>query len=287
MNRPLACALLLGWILLGSNLLAGCSPAREKVEHDGTSTARVEGEPALCDPAHPGIEQGSIDGGGTGTGDAIRTGAITLASEGDCRRVALALLQTGGAPAGSAGHLTGAFDRANGLVRIPLPPQVKEAAQADTTFADRSVAAAYVVHGLQGEFFLDVHLAQPVMAWAHALDNPARLFVDVSPGGGAVPTAAPHAKNVVVIEPRKGAATYPLVIRGYGRTFEANVVARIAQNDSVRAMTHGTAADWSTTWGEFELTIASGPSGAVTLFVGEDSAEDGSPIGVRIPLVMQ
>jgi len=87
-----------------------------------------------------------------------------------------------------------------------------------------------------------------------------------------------------VLEPRAGAVSYPLKIRGYARTFEANVIARLSVGDRVVARTHGTAADYATTWGEFELTIARGPSGDVDLFVGEDSAADGTPVGVTILL---
>ena len=54
-----------------------------------------------------------------------------------------------------------------------------------------------------------------------------------------------------------------------------------------KLLVHGTAADWATTWGEFELTIPRGPSGRVDLFVGEDSAKDGTPIGVTIPLTLR
>jgi hypothetical protein len=277
MNRLLAASLML--------LLGACSPARDTAQHASSTTSHKEGEPTLCDPAHPGSEGGSLDAGGTGPGDAARTGRFTLARKGDCRRLALALLLADGSAAASGGHVTGAFDRANGIVRIPLPRGITDVAQADSAFKDGSLAAAYVVHGLQDGFFLDVHVAHPVLASAHALEAPARLFVDVTPGGGAVPTAAPRARNVVVIEPRKGPASYPLVIRGYARTFEANVIARFAGSDSVRA--HTTAADWSTTWGEFELTIPEGPLGAIELFVGEDSAKDGTPIGVTIPLEMR
>jgi Immunoglobulin-like domain of bacterial spore germination len=280
MNRLPLVTLVLVPLLLGA-----CSKGRDTVEHASSTTASKEGEPALCDPAHPGSEGGSLDAGGTGQGEAARAGRFTLAKKGECRRVALALLAADGSAAPSGGHITGAFDRAHGIVRIPLPRGITEVSQADTAFADGYVSSAYIVHGLQDGFFLDVHLASPVLASAHAFDDPARLFVDLTPGGGAVPTAAPRARNVVVIEPRKGAASYPLVIRGYARTFEANVIARFAGSDSVRAQT--TASDWSVTWGEFELTIANGPLGAIELFVGEDSAQDGTPIGVTIPLEMR
>jgi hypothetical protein len=281
MNRTLATML-----LATTFLLSACAKTPKPVEHAGTSTARLEGEPPLCDPAHPGVESGSVDGGGTGLGDAVRTGTIALLAQGDCRRIAIGLFDGDGGLAQSSGHATAAFDRASGIVRVPLPAGITAVTQADTTLNDGSVAAVYVVHGLQKRFFLDVHPARPALASVRALDAPARLFVDLAPGGSPLPKEAARAKNVVVIEPRGGEAKYPLVIRGYARTFEANVIARIAVRDSLPITVHTTAADWATTWGEFELTIPSGPSGAIQLFVGEDSAKDGTPIGVTIPLRM-
>jgi len=165
-----------------------------------------------------------------------------------------------------------------------LPTGIVSIGQADSTFTDPAVSAAYVVHGLSGAYFLDIHVAGPVKASSRPSLLSDRVGVVLGAGGGAVPTPAPRARNVVVLEPRQGAGSYPLKVRGYARTFEANVQAWI--NGSAETKTHTTAADWSTTWGEFELTIPSGPSGDITLFVGEESAQDGTPIGVTIPLRM-
>ena len=221
---------------------------------------------------------GELAIGGPDSSDARATGRFALGEHGSCRRVTLALDGT------RTGSLRGAFDRSYGVVRFPLPGGIVAVGQADTAFADSTVAAAYIVHELAGGYRLDVHLARPAFARALAVGN--KIALDLEPGGGAIPTRAPHAKNVVVIEPRDGGVTYPIVIRGYARTFEANVQAWIEQNQSVlpETKTHATAADWMTTWGEFELTIPSGPEGDIVLFVGEESAKDGTPIGVRIPL---
>jgi len=236
-----------------------------------------------CAAATQGIEDGYKGGpmGYVGSGEFTESGAFTFSRTGECRKLALALIGDGGAPSVGID-----FRRSFGIVRLKLPTSLERVDVADTTFDDSLIPAAYIVHGRDGGYFLDVHVAQPALALS---DNTRRMpELEFAPGGGAVPNAAPRARNVVVLEPRKGAASYPLVIRGYARTFEANVQAWISVEGAARAetKTHTTAADWMTTWGEFEITIPSGPSGDVTLFVGEESAKDGTPIGVTIPLRM-
>ena len=238
--------------------------------------------PAGCEAATHGIENGAFaEAARDDSSSASVSGGFTLTGERTCRKVALALVGPGGAPVAR-----GEFLRSYGVVRLYLPPRLGHIEHADTAFADDLVSSAYVVHGLDNQFYVDFHVAQPVLALARGAAG--RLELDLAPGGGAIPTPAPHARNVVVIEPRNGAARYPLKVRGYARTFEANVQAWMSQAGTAVATTktHTTAADWSTTWGEFELTIPSGPSGDVELFVGEESAQDGTPIGVTIPLRM-
>jgi hypothetical protein len=259
--------------------LAGCG-----ADHKGARTdARLAGDPALCDSAVSAVEDGPLVGGTGDSAAATALGGWSAVRDGDCERVTLALLKGDGALQ-HAGLLHGALLRSYGIVRVGLPGGITAVADPDSAIDSPLVKAAYVVHARDGGWYEDLHLAQPALARLVALAGPGRIGVDLAPGGGAVPHAAPSARNVVVIEPRGGAARYPLVIRGYARTFEANVIARLSIGNRVLARAHGTAADYVTTWGEFELTIPGGPSGDVDLFVGEDSAQDGTPIGVTIPL---
>ena len=97
----------------------------------------------------------------------------------------------------------------------------------------------------------------------------------------AVPTVA---VNVVVVTPLEGPVEVPVVVNGYSRNFEANTIGRIVQGANVLAEGFTTAADWSETWGEFDLTLDPAGSGPADLFVGEQSAQDGSDRGVLIPI---
>src|SRR5690606_28602631 len=126
-------------------------------------------------------------------------------------------------------------------------------------------------------------------ARAFVLDLPARLVVDVQPGGGPVGEAAHGgaADNVVVVMPgEQGTLDYPIDIAGYGRTFEANVLARLYQDGTMVAETNTTAASWAESWGQFSAIIDSGPTGDLELFVGTESAQDGSEQGVRLQVAM-
>ncbi len=293
------------WLALASAALlvtAGCGRSgtseRPGEEREGRSvTGALEGEPALSDPARAAVESGPIDvwvGADTSrvrasealASDARAIGRFDLVRRSDCARVRVPFFGATGAPATLPGVGRGEVLRSLGVVRFPLPGIV-EIVQADTTIEGGDpIRALYVVRAPNSTLHLDVHLSEAALLRSVALSDPARLLVDASPGGGAIPAPAATHANVVVLEPRAGAAAYPLSIRGYGRTFEANVIARLSRNGEVVAQTHTTAADWSMTWGEFEMTIPKGPSGRLELFVGEDDAESGRERGVRIPVVM-
>jgi len=268
------------FLLVLASLAAGCAKGKPEAQ-------KLSGDPALCDTTMTAIEDGFLLPIAGDSTRATSTGAWGVRTEGDCERVSLALLRGDGAPQSPVAPLRGELRRSYGIVRVTIPGEIDAVADPDSMVGSTLVAAVFVVHARDGSFYEDIHLARPALARPVALARPARIGIDLSPGGGAVPTLAPHARNVVVIEPRSGPATYPIVIRGYARTFEANVVARLSLQGKVEQQTHGTAADWMTTWGEFELTIPNGPTGDVELFVGEDSAQDGTPIGVTIPLTIR
>src|SRR5690606_12885276 len=112
--------------------------------------------------------------------------------------------------------------------------------------------------------------------------------VDLQPGGADLrPGARGPEGNTIAMAPRNDRVhQYPLQVTGYARTFEANVIARLYQGGELVAENVTTAAAWAETWGAYALTIDQGPSGDVELFVGTESARDGSEQGVRIPLTI-
>jgi hypothetical protein len=237
------------------------------------------------------VASGSVARLGSGVGDAEQLASIRWAAHPGCERVVVDLIAAGGAPAGSIGDAAVALLADHGIVRVSLPRAVTTTGIVDTRFDGELAQRAFVVRLPDGSLAVDVHLESsvPVQARAFTVDAPARIVVDLRPtpaGGPGVVAPATIGDNVVVLLPSPGELVYPVTITGYTRTFEAGVVARLLADGATAAEAATTAADWIDAWGSFSITIADGPRGTVSLFVGEDSPRDGTPQGVTIPLVL-
>ncbi len=134
--------------------------------------------------------------------------------------------------------------------------------------------------------FVDLHLAGPSQARAEVRNSPAGLTVELQTGIQPFTGAATIADQVVVVEPSPEAETgTPVEVRGYARTFEGTVlVIATSVGDSARQSTQ--AADWAETWGEFQTSIDV-PIGPTSLFVGEESPDDGSLVGIVVNITAQ
>lgn len=203
-----------------------------------------------------------------------------------CERFVIDLTRADGGGAHRAGEVTAEVLRDRGVVRVRLHDvESVDPGATEASFEGPLVRAAYSVFSPEGRgVYVDVHLGEAAEASVTVVKGPARVLVDVRPGGGRVPPLAPSRARVVVLEPRPGLASYPLTVTGYARTFEANVVVRLEQNgqDVYRDFTTATA--WADAWGHYSFTVREGPSGTVILHVGEHSARGGSWEGVAIPI---
>lgn len=257
-------------------------------ERAGSAGAEVDREAPVC--AEDGFRTEGELASRTGAGDASDVGALRWQRHDEaCERFVVDLEADDGGPADEAGDVTVEFLRELGVIRIRLPdvsPEIVE--EADERFEGPLATAAFAVRGEDRRIHVDLHVGEPAVARALVLSSPARVVVDLRPGGGPVPPPAARDRGVVVLRPRPGReASYPLEVSGYARTFEANVLVRVRQGGGVRVEDFTTARDWAGTWGAFDLVIEDGPTGRVELFVGEESARDGTEEGVRIDLVMQ
>jgi hypothetical protein len=244
------------------------------------------------------VESGHIATFPRDPGDARLVRDFRLGIHPGCERLVIDLGTNEETPAEAVGHVAAEFLRDRGIVRVHLGEEfdlvelvgTETDADLDGTLIDRAFLVRSL-DGSDGRLYIDVHLAQPVLARVLVLDAPARIVLDVQPNGAPLPAAPAVAGNVVVLWPRPEAppatASYPLTVTGYARTFEANVLGIIRSNGQIALEDFTTAASWAETWGEFELTIEDGPRGEIELFVGERSARDGTEQGARIRLVMQ
>ncbi|MBW3552439.1 MAG: Gmad2 immunoglobulin-like domain-containing protein [Gemmatimonadetes bacterium] len=219
-------------------------------------------------------------------GDARTVSALRWGRHPGCERFVIDLADDAGQAASTPGVVTADVLRALGVLRVELREVERVDPDAtDAGFDGRLGRAAYVVRSPDGRgTFVDLHLGEPAEAAVLVLDNPARVVVDLRPGGGPLPPPAVTGGRVVVLEPRGGGTSYPLTVTGYARTFEASVVARLERDGRVVDEIFTTATAWVDAWGHYSLTFTDRKAGADRLHVGEYSARDGAWEGVEVPL---
>ena len=218
---------------------------------------------------------------GSPDADAQQIALISLTPIGDCEVLEVALSTEGGAPATSLPLAEVELIAGAGILRIKFDPSVTSTAITDSILEGSLIERTYVVRSLDGSIFVDAHLAASVAARTFAQRNPTRVAVELRPFD-AEPSGFPLiGETIVVTGPATKSVEYPIVVTGYARTFEANVIGRLFSSAGAETEAVTTAADYLTTWGEFRLELTEGPGGDVTIFVGEDSPVDGTPIGVE------
>jgi hypothetical protein len=279
-------------LLLGAFVLSACDgdaaqrgAADEPVQRNGAAAAD-----AVCLQGDRFTAEGAIDVPSLSAAtDAAAVRALRWEPHDGCERLVIDLGTAGDAAAAEPGVVRAEVLREFGIVRVTLPGI--ERAQADATdaaFDGELAAAVYTVRAQDGaNVFVDVHLAGAAEAQVSVLREPARVVLDLRPGGAALGARPLREQRVVVLRPQSGDSSFPLQITGYARTFEANVVARLERDGTGVVEQFTTAASWLEAWGQFTIVIEDGPAGAVTLHVGEYSAKDGTWEGARIPLRMR
>jgi hypothetical protein len=253
----------------------------------GSDSARAAG--AVCLAGEPFVGDGTIPVRAATPPDAHQVGALRWEQHQGCERLVIDLVTADRTPADRAGTVTASVLRRLGVVRISLHDiEGVDTDATDAVFGGALADAVFTVRSAAGSWIdVDVHLADAALAHVSTLDSPARVVVDLKPGGATLPEPAPRSNLVVVLQPRSDAATYPLTVSGYARTFEANVVARIEQDGRIVDERFTTSTGWVDAWGAWSFEIEAGPTGAIVLHVGEYSARDGEWQGVAIPLEMR
>lgn len=249
---------------------------------------------AVCLRAPTFVADGPVETGSSGPDDPAAADADQVAAfrwerhEG-CERFVIDLKTQEGDAAERPGRVVAAVHRELGVVRVALRDVEGVAPDAaDAGFDGPLARGAYALFSDEGRWVdVDVHLGAPAEASVTTLSGPARVVVDLRSGGGPVPGPPSRSDRVVILRPRPGTTSYPLTIEGYARTFEANVVVRLEHEGEEVHHDFTTATAWADAWGHYSFTIPDGPTGGLTLHVGEHSARDGSWEGVAVPLAIR
>lgn len=253
---------------------------------DGAPDAAASDRP-ICLRGEPFVASGAIPVAGadaTTSGRRRAVSALRWEPHDGCERFVIDLDSDDGPPA-TAGAVSAELLRDMRVVRVHLRDAATATDATDADFDGPLASGAYSVHAPDDRgIYVDLHLDQAAEAHVTRLTDPARVVVDLRPGGPRLSTPPARGRRVVILEPRPGAASYPLMVTGYARTFEANVVARLMIGDEVVRETFTTSTGWLEAWGDYSMTIPDGPSGTVELQVGEHSARDGSWEGVSVEL---
>jgi hypothetical protein len=186
------------------------------------------------------------------------------------------------------------WSETNEIVRVHLPT-VNDTSRSDGAGRNNAISRYYVVRaaGATANLYVDFHLTETAQTInVFTLNNPARIVVDITPGGTPLATRPAVGPGTVVIAPLGGSQVGPNLFRvtGYGRPFETYGSWRIRDsNDNVVQQGNYRTTDWTLTWGTFGFaagypTTLSGGSG--TLQVGE-FVGDANFQGATVPLTFR
>ena len=246
-----------------------------------TATTGPAGGPGCPGDSEP-IEDGVLLNVSEAASDAEQISAINWESNENCEVFTIEFTTDQSAPATTPPSVEAEFFREVGVLRVSIGVEVT--AITDQLAETALVRQVFVPRSDDRTLFVDLHLSAPALATVVTNSSPAQVVIFLAPGGSDYPSTPAIAQNVVLISPVEGPVESPVVVNGYSRNQEANTIGRIVQGSDVLAEGFTTAADWSETWGEFTLTLDPTGSGAADLFVGEQSAQDGSDRGVVIPI---
>lgn len=218
-------------------------------------------------------------------GDSSIIGQISWETSDRCETFHFDFETSEGAPATTVPAIS--VDHLESFRVVRLTMDVDASFITDQLVETQLVERLYVVRSLDGGMFVDLHLSEPAAVRATTQSSPARLSLDLRPGFVSFVGEPAIDDQIVLVSPPAGAdVDASISLMGYSRTFEGNVVALVTQAGSTVAEMTTTAADHLETWGEFRLELDL-PTGAVSVFLGERSPEDGSLEGLTVDFTVR
>lgn len=259
------------------------APGASSTTPQSTTTTTSAPTPVGCPQDSEFITAGRIGRITQPTFDSRVLGLISIQSSDGCERLGFDFETAENAPATTPPSVSAEFVQDGRIIRIRMP--LETTVITDQLIETPLVERLYVVRGLDGMMFIDVHLTAAAAARISVTNSPAAMTLELASRNSEIGPAPAVSETTVLLEPSNGAEPpgTGLVISGYSRAFEATVLIVATKDNQVVVNEFTTAADWVETWGEFEATIDLLP-GETDLFVGDQSPRDGSLEGVTIKL---
>ena len=212
-------------------------------------------------------------------------GLISWQEINGCERFRFDFETTEGAPATTPPSMAVEFLASGQILRIHLG--LETTVLSDQLVETGLVDRLFVVKALDGGMYVDLHLASPSQARAFVSNSPAALTVELQMGIEPFGGEAAVSERTVLVDPLADAETGLLLeVIGYSRAFEGTVVVIATQSAGVVAEASTQAADWTETWGEFQTSVEL-PAGRTSLFVGEESPNDGALEGMTVDITVR
>ncbi|HJR91096.1 MAG TPA: hypothetical protein VJ938_01500 [Acidimicrobiia bacterium] len=259
--------------LLVAGLVSGCAvtpgptvspppgattiPATTTAPTVPTSSSSTLPPTAACPDGDVMLTEGQLLAWEPPAADASRIDGIGWRMAGECHIVTIAFATDDGAPATTPPPLTADILRGAGVLRI-------DSAATSSVIADQLVETGlieriFVPVDAEGNRFIDLVLSGPAVGRARLLTSPARLEIELQPGGPPDVGRPLVADNIVLVEPGEGAVVEPLIdVFGYSTSTEASLSVSVLNAGATVEDAVLELASPEGSWTAFSLTIPVG-----------------------------
>ncbi|MGH8911645.1 MAG: hypothetical protein ACRDVD_03965 [Acidimicrobiia bacterium] len=146
--------------------------------------------------------------------DSARIAGVSWRTAGECHVVTISFATDDGAPATTPPTLTARILRSAGVLRIDS--EATSSVVVDQLIEDGLIDRLFVPLDASGNRFIDIVLNGPTVGRARLMTSPARLEIELQPGGPPDVGSPLVTENVVLVEPGLGATVEPVIdVTGY------------------------------------------------------------------------
>ncbi len=188
--------------------------------------------------------------------DGTRISGITWRATGDCHVLGISFATDDGAPATTAPTLTARLLRSEGVLRVETA--ATSSVVVDQKVEEGMVDRLYVPQTSEGSRFVDFVLDGPVLARAHILTSPARLEIELEPGGP--PVGRPLiTDSLVIVQPGSAAVMAPILdVSGYASGPSLSLVLSVSMGAAQVEETTFEVPSGSDNWTAFSTALQMG-----------------------------